>query len=205
MSAIMNSEKMCIDDSRHRPAVIRLLEAAVTGIVWLAYVGLLPYIWAAFMGRGSQTGALSRSFQWSAAEAHGLGFGSFVMQLLTVALCGSSLLYLWARYNRLRFQGKDRRKVPVTVTATELAEYYGGTREQIVSMQHERRLLMRHDADGRLTRVHYGHARDPRHSTLPSHRRVRRAWGHVRVVPGTSERFDAMSTQELRRYTRKAQ
>ena len=201
----MNSEHMCIDDSKHRPVVIRLLETVVTGIVWLAYVGLLPYIWAAFMGRGSQTGALSRSFQWSAAQANGLGFGSFVMQLLTVALCGSSLLYLWARYNRLRFQCKDRRKIPVTVTAAELAEYYGGTREQIVSLQHERRLLMRHDADGRLTRVHYGQALDPPHSALPSHRRVRRAWGHVRVVPGTSERFDAMSTQELRRYTRKAQ
>src|ERR1700738_1374306 len=140
MSAIMNSEKMCIDDSRHRPAVIRLLEAAVTGIVWLAYVGLLPYIWAAFMGRGSQTGALSRSFQWSAAEAHGLGFGSFVMQLLTVALCGSSLLYLWACYNRLRFQGKDRRKAPGTVTATELAEYYGGPRERVVRLHAERAL-----------------------------------------------------------------
>jgi hypothetical protein len=64
---------------------------------------------------------------------------------------------------------------------------------------------MRHDADGRLTRVHYGQALDPRHSARPSQRRVRRACGHVRVVPGTSERFDSMSTQELRRYTRKAQ
>jgi biofilm PGA synthesis protein PgaD len=196
---------MCIDDSRHRPAVIRLLEAVVTGIVWLAYVGLLPCIWSAFMERGAQTGAVSRSFLWSAAQANGLGFGSFVMQLLTVALCGSSLLYLWARYNRLRFQDKDRRKVPVTVAVTELAEYYGGTPEQIVSLQHERRLFMRHDPDGRLTRVHYGQARDPRHSALPSHRRVRRASGHVRVVAGTSARFDSMSTQELRRYTRKAQ
>jgi biofilm PGA synthesis protein PgaD len=201
----MNSEHMCIDDSRHRPAVIRLLEAVVTGIVWLAYVGLLPCIWSAFMERGAQTGAVSRSFLWSAAQANGLGFGSFVMQLLTVALCGSSLLYLWARYNRLRFQDKDRRKVPVTVAVTELAEYYGGTPEQIVSLQHERRLFMRHDPDGRLTRVHYGQARDPRHSALPSHRRVRRASGHVRVVAGTSARFDSMSTQELRRYTRKAQ
>jgi poly-beta-1,6-N-acetyl-D-glucosamine biosynthesis protein PgaD len=123
----MNSEQMCIDDSKHRPPVIRLLEAVMTGIVWLAYVGLLPYIWSAFSERGAQTGALSRSFQWTAAEAHGLGFGSFVMQLLAVALCGSSLLYLWACYNRLRFQNKDRRKVPVTVTATELAAYYGGS------------------------------------------------------------------------------
>ena len=200
----MNSEHMCIDHSKHRPAVIRLLEAAVTGIVWLAYIGLLPYLWPAFMERGAQTGAVSGPFQWSAAEAIGPGFGSFVMQLLAVALCGSSLLYLWARYNRLRFQGKDRRKVPVTVTEAELAACYGGTREQILSLQQERRLFMRHDPDGRLTRVHYGLAPDPPHSALLSKRRVRRPSGRVHVVSGTGARFDSMSTQELRRYVRVA-
>jgi biofilm PGA synthesis protein PgaD len=200
----MNSEQMCIDDSGHRPALIRLLEAVVTGIVWLAYIGLLPYLWSAFMEHGAQTGAPSSGHQWSAVQPNGPGFGSFVMQLAAVALGGSSLLYLWASYNRLRFRGKDRRKVAPTVTATDLAEYYGGTREQIVSLQQERRLFMRHDADGRLTRVHYGQAPDPRHSALPSHRRVRRSSGRVRVVSGSSAGFDSMSTQELRRYTRVA-
>jgi biofilm PGA synthesis protein PgaD len=200
----MNSEQMCIDHSRHRPAVIRLLEAVVTGIVWLAYVGLLPYLWSAFMKRGAQTGAVSGSFQWSAAHASGPGFGPFVMQLLTVAMCGSTLLYLWARYNRLRFQGKDRRRAAVTVTATELAEYYGGTCEQIVSLQQERRLFMRHDPDGRLTRVHYGFVPDPHHSVLTSRRRVRRSSGQVRVVTSSGAHFDSMSTQELRRYVRVA-
>jgi biofilm PGA synthesis protein PgaD len=150
----MISEQMCIDHSRHRPAVIRLLEAALTGIAWLAYVGILPWMWSVFVERGAAMGALSRSFPWSAAEA-GPGFGPFVMQLAAVALCGSSLLYLWAFYNRQRFRGKDRRRAAVTVTATELADYYGGTPEQIVSLQQERRLFMHHDATGRLTGVHY--------------------------------------------------
>jgi poly-beta-1,6-N-acetyl-D-glucosamine biosynthesis protein PgaD len=203
MNANMNSEHMCIDDSRHRPALIRLLEAVVTGIVWLAYVGVLPLIWSAFMKRGAATGAVSRSFPWSAAGA-GPGFGSFVMQVGAVALCGSSLLYCWALYNRQRFRGKDRRQATVTATAMELAEYYGGTPEQIVSLQQERRLFMRHDADGRLTRVHYGEPPDPRDSALLSHRRVRRSSGHVREVTANTAHFDAMSTQELRRYIRVA-
>jgi biofilm PGA synthesis protein PgaD len=194
---------MCIDDSRHRSAGIRLLEAAATGMVWLAYFGILPYLWAAFMQLGTQAPAVSVPFQWTGVGANGLGFDSFLAQLFTVVLCGSSLLYTWARYNGVRFRGKDRRKTAVTVTAPDLAVYYGGTPDQIVTLQDARRLYMRHDANGRLTRIHYGEAPDPRNSATRSDRRVRASSGDVQVVSETPIRFDAMSTQELRRYTRK--
>jgi biofilm PGA synthesis protein PgaD len=199
----MNSGHLCIDDSRHRPAGIRLLEAAATGIVWLAYFGILQYIWSAFRQRGAQAGAVSVPFQWT--RANGLGFDSFLVQLFAVVLCGSTLLYLWATYNKRRFRGKDRRKAAESVTATELAVYYGGTPEQIITLQDARRLYMRHDADGRLTRIHYGEAPDPRDSAKRSSRRVRRSSGHVHVVSGTPTYFDAISTQVLRRYTRIAE
>lgn len=198
----MNSGHQCIDDSRHRSVAIRLLEAVATVVVWLAYFGILPVIWLLLTQRGARTAAVSVPFQWGAAD--GLGFESFVVRLFVVVLFGSTSLYLWATYNRLRFRGKDRRKAPVCVTATDLAAYYGGTPGQIITLQDARRLYMRHDADGRLTRVHYGDAPDADHSAIHAQRRVRAASGHVHMVSGTPTQFDAMSTQELRRYTREA-
>jgi poly-beta-1,6-N-acetyl-D-glucosamine biosynthesis protein PgaD len=181
---------------------IRLLEAVATGVVWLAYFGILPYIWLALTQRGAPALAVPVAFQWGGAD--GLGFESFVLRLLAVVLVGSASLYLWATYNSLRFRGKDRRKAPVCVTPTDLAAYYGGTPAQIVTLQDARRLYMRHDADGRLTRIHYGEAPDPEHSAIHAPRRVRAKSGQVHTVSGTPTQFDAMSTQELRRYTREA-
>ncbi|GAC1304037.1 MAG: hypothetical protein NVSMB10_06600 [Steroidobacteraceae bacterium] len=182
--------------------ITRLIEAAATVLVWFAYFGLLPSIWSALTQPGAQADAISRPFHWSGTHANGMEFGSFAAQLFTVVLCGSSVLYLWANYNRWRFRGRDRRRESVNVTATELAAYYGGTSEQIVTLQEARRLYMRHDAEGRLTRIHYGEAPDYRDSAKRSDRRVRQSSGHVHVVSDTPTRFDAMSTQELRRYTR---
>jgi hypothetical protein len=138
----------------------------------------------------------------------------FVLQLDStgssygVVRAGAELQATWNPNDTWQIYGKGARFSPGTPLRALLhgvTADYGGTPEQIVSLQHERRLFMRHDPDGRLTRVHYGQAPDPRHSALPSHRRVRRSSGRVRVVSGTSARFDSMSTQELRRYTRKAQ
>ena len=198
----MNSEQMCIDDSRQRPASIRLLEAAITTLVWLSYMGALPLLASLFVPHSAHHpfGALT----WDALYAATLGFRAFAVQIFTVVLCGSSLLYAWARYNKLRFRGKDRRTRPVNVTATELARYYGGTPEQIATLQQARRLYMRHDPEGRLTRVHYGVPSDAPHLAHRASRRVRQSSGAVHNVQGVAANFDSISTQELRRAPRKA-
>jgi poly-beta-1,6-N-acetyl-D-glucosamine biosynthesis protein PgaD len=147
---------MCIDDSKHLPLGVRLLEAVSTTVLWLAYLGLLSYVQSAIMEHNGQTGALHHPFgEWSRSQAPGLGFESFIAHLFGVTLCGSSVLFLWARYNRLRFRGRDRRNAPATVSEKQLGDYFGATCEQIATLQHARRLVMHHDAEGRLTGVRF--------------------------------------------------
>jgi biofilm PGA synthesis protein PgaD len=149
---MMISAQMCIDDSRHRPLGVRLLEAVSTTLLWLAYLGLLSYVQSAVVDHDGLTTTPVHPF---GSQANGATLESFIGHLLGLTLCGSSLLFLWAGYNRLRFRGRDRRKDPAIVSVKQLAEYYGATCEQIATLQHARRLVMHHDAEGELTRVRY--------------------------------------------------
>lgn len=150
----MDSAQMCIDDSRHLPLGVRLLEAISTTVLWLAYLGVLSCAQSAALDDG-RTAMHAHALAWSPSQAPGLGFDSFVAHLLCITLCGSSMLFLWARYNRLRFKGRDRRKAPPLVSEQQFAQHFGATREQIVTLRRARRLVMHHDADGRLTLVRY--------------------------------------------------
>jgi poly-beta-1,6-N-acetyl-D-glucosamine biosynthesis protein PgaD len=151
----MNSAQMCIDDSRHLPLAVRVVEAISTTLLWLGYLGLLSYVQSAVVGHDGLTAAPVHALGSSQSQGVGLSFDSFVMHVLGVTVCGSSVLFLWARYNRARFRSRDRRNEPAMVSKEQFALYFGATCEQIATLQHARRLVMHHDDAGRLTRVRY--------------------------------------------------
>jgi poly-beta-1,6-N-acetyl-D-glucosamine biosynthesis protein PgaD len=155
----MNGAQMCIDDSKDLPLRVRLLETVSTVLLWLVYLGVASFVQSALILR--QVGvtttishpSASTFLQDSAGHA-----ASFAAHLLMVTILGSSVLFLWARYNQKRFRGRDRRRAPIAVFEIQLAEYYSATPEQIMTIQQARRLVMHHDADGRLARVRYRRA-----------------------------------------------
>jgi poly-beta-1,6-N-acetyl-D-glucosamine biosynthesis protein PgaD len=149
----MNSAQMCIDDSRHLPLAVRVVEAISTTLLWLGYLGLLSYLQSAVVGHDGLTAATVHALGSSQSQGVGLSFDSFVMHVLGVTFCGSSVLFLWACYNGARFRGRDRRNEPAMVSEEQFAHYFGATREQIATLQGARRLVMHHDTEGRLTRV----------------------------------------------------
>jgi poly-beta-1,6-N-acetyl-D-glucosamine biosynthesis protein PgaD len=153
---------MCIDDSKDLPLRVRLLETVSTVLLWLVYLGVASFFQSALIPQ--HVGAIPTISHPSILtywEDNAVDAGSFAVHLLIVTLIGSSVLFLWARYNQMRFRGRDRRRESITVSEVHLAEYYSATPEQIRTIQHARRLVMHHDADGRLARVRYRRASQP--------------------------------------------
>src|SRR5271166_4795502 len=75
---------------------------------------------------------------------HLLGFYATV-----IASLGASLL-IWAYYNLVRFRGVMRRKSVPTSLNPSVTQRYGIAAELLAQWHHERRLVLHHDADGKL-------------------------------------------------------
>ena len=70
-----------------------------------------------------------------------------------VVLINTVLLFAWARYNQMRFRGKERRKAMPVVTIADYARMYGFAPEEIAAWQSARILVMHHNDDGQLVQV----------------------------------------------------
>jgi poly-beta-1,6-N-acetyl-D-glucosamine biosynthesis protein PgaD len=158
----MNGAQMCIDNSKELPLRVRLLEAVSTMLLWLVYLGVASFVQSNLVPQQvGVTKTISHSSTLIYLQDNAVHAGSFAAHLFIVTIFGSSVLFLWAGYNQMRFRGRDRRRAPITVSEIQLAEYYSATPQQIMTIQHARRLVMHHDADGRLARVRYRRASEP--------------------------------------------
>jgi biofilm PGA synthesis protein PgaD len=79
-------------------------------------------------------------------------FGAYAL----IAILNAGVLITWARYNQLRFRGRDRRKPPMPVTLQELSESYGIPPLEIFEWQQARVLTMHHDEAGELRAIEVG-------------------------------------------------
>ena len=70
-----------------------------------------------------------------------------------VVLINTAMLFAWARYNQIRFRGKDRRKAMPVVTVADYSRMYGFAPEEIAAWQSARILIVHHDEDGKLVQV----------------------------------------------------
>jgi biofilm PGA synthesis protein PgaD len=73
---------------------------------------------------------------------------AFIYSMVVLLLCGS--LLLWALKEYLRFRDSTRRRIPIPVESTELADYAKLEQEHIVEWQGVRRLTAHHDEHGHL-------------------------------------------------------
>jgi poly-beta-1,6-N-acetyl-D-glucosamine biosynthesis protein PgaD len=158
----MNGAQMCIDNSKDLPLRVRLLEAVSTVLLWLVYLGVVSFVQPDLTPQQiGATKTISHPSTLTYLQDNAVDAGTFAAHLLIVTILGSSVLFLWARYNQMRFRRRERRRESITVSEVHLAEYYSATPKQIRTIQHARRLVMHHDADGRLARVRYRRASEP--------------------------------------------
>jgi biofilm PGA synthesis protein PgaD len=73
-----------------------------------------------------------------------------------VAAINATLLISWARYNQLRFRGRERRRPATPVTLKDLSEQYGRPVSDVAEWQQARILTLHHDETGRLQSVELG-------------------------------------------------
>lgn len=75
---------------------------------------------------------------------------AFYFQIIVI---NGLILVLWARYNRFRFRGKDRRSAKSTVASAEIAESLDMNVLQVEGAQRARRMIVHHDERGVIERV----------------------------------------------------
>ena len=139
-----------IEEARQRPLWTRLRDIALTVALWLLY---------AYMVRDFLL-FLAETIAWLL----GLGpvpphaklavplfptLGSYAL----IALMNALILISWARYNQMRFRGRERRKASPHVTPADMAKMYHVTAEEVAAWQQARILIVHHDGDGHLIGV----------------------------------------------------
>ena len=111
-------------------------------LLWLPLITLLAWL---FFGYQFQ-------FQFVDREGY-LGFLAMLTTYATVVLIMGGSLIVWAKYNHLRFRGKDRRKGFVVSTIDELAVLYAQPVATIERWQACAVMTVHHDEKGAIQRV----------------------------------------------------
>ncbi|CAB1210339.1 poly-beta-1,6-N-acetyl-D-glucosamine biosynthesis protein PgaD [Acinetobacter bouvetii] len=73
-----------------------------------------------------------------------------LINIMTMILVFTGILFLWATYNWIRFHGKDRRKAPSAINEQQLASSFKVSTTDIVNMQQARNLTLYYDHKGAL-------------------------------------------------------
>ncbi len=131
------------------PAPSRFGWALVTGFFWMVWVYLwLPLLTVvAWLSGINLFGKLAGQ-----TAAHELReFGQLVViYAAVICIMGGSLL-TWARIEFLRFRNVNRRSRPEPVSIVEVAQYAGVPVEELSRWAQSKRVVIHHDAHGRVT------------------------------------------------------
>ncbi|ATE61462.1 poly-beta-1,6-N-acetyl-D-glucosamine biosynthesis protein PgaD [Thauera sinica] len=146
----------------------RAVSKTLTTLFWLIWLGLwLPLAtllgWAMF---GWQ-------FKVHMFDLGGLErFVDLLAVYAAVIAAMSGSLMAWARYNYLRFRGKDRRRSVGSVPLHALAARAGQSTETVQDWHAMRIMVAHHDANGHIVRVADKTAADRETHHLPPHQAV---------------------------------
>jgi len=141
-----------IIDAARRPGWARARDRVLTAAAWLlvAVLGIDAVRFAAAIARRLFAGEATHELEAALAVAVTLGSYAGIVLLNTAAIVA------WALYNRLRFQGQDRRGNAAPVVPEELAARYGRTAEEVRRWQGARILVVHHLPEGEIRQVEIG-------------------------------------------------
>jgi biofilm PGA synthesis protein PgaD len=126
--------------------------AALTAVAWVVYLYLVRDGAAAALGVAVAVGMLEPYSPPDEICAVAQTLGRYAL----VAAVNAALLIAWARYNQLRFRGRERRKAPAPVTLKALSERYVRPVSDLAEWQQARVLTLHHDETGQLLRADIG-------------------------------------------------
>lgn len=126
-------------------------------LLWLPLVTLLAWM---FFGYQFQ-------FQFVDREGY-LGLLAMLTTYVTVVLVMGGSLIIWAKYNHLRFRGKDRRKGFVVPTIDELAVLYAQSVDTIERWRACAVVTVHHDEHGAIQRVESGAVTQSEPAKIPA-------------------------------------
>jgi biofilm PGA synthesis protein PgaD len=129
-----------------RSRLVKLRDWVLTGLWWIFWLYLIREIFVIAL-----TVIAERSDAERMATVRDITstFG-FYFQVIVI---NGLILILWARYNRFRFRGKDRRSAKSAVTAEEIAEGLEMTLLQVQTAQRARRMVVHHDEGGLIQEI----------------------------------------------------
>jgi biofilm PGA synthesis protein PgaD len=146
-------EKMIIEKPQAQDKKQRLAQGAVTAAFWFLFICLLRplftlvawlvgvVLFSREMVGNDRLFELGRVLVWYGLVILVIGF----------------VLRSWAWYNQKRFAGRDKRRtVPHFVSVEELAAFNRVDSGSLAGWQRARRLLVRHDPEGRVIGVETG-------------------------------------------------
>ena len=146
----------------------RVVFGSMTALFWALWI----YLWLPVLAFIGWMLGLKIAYDEMVARSgyvdlvHQLGLYSFIIFCL-----GASLL-IWAYYNYFRFHGTDRRKRRPQATLDELNKRYGIAPEELERWILARRLLVHHNAEGRILWAELAPSQAPRRSIQRSRARA---------------------------------
>ncbi len=108
----------------------RTLFGLFTLLAWTIYL----YLWAPLATLGLWLAGMRTAYLQVYLQQHAVNVG-LLLQLATIAACCAAVLIGWAEYNRIRFQGIDRRAPQPNATIEQIAERLHADADQVRTLQ----------------------------------------------------------------------
>jgi biofilm PGA synthesis protein PgaD len=129
-----------------RTRLTRVRDWIMTALWWVFWLYLIREVFFVALDLFAER---TEPIRAALMEDIGRTFG-FYFQVIAI---NGLILIGWARYNRFRFRGKDRRSAKSSVTGGEIAETLSMSLFQVEAAQRARRMVVHHDDYGTITRV----------------------------------------------------
>lgn len=142
----MTTTDPIIDMPRLRTQLVKLRDWLMTALWWIFWLYLIREVFTITV---DLVAARSDAIRMQAV-AEIAGTFAFYFQII---LINGLMLILWARYNRFRFRGKDRRSAKSSVSQEEIAESLEMSVALVKTAQRARRMIVHHDGLGLIEQI----------------------------------------------------
>jgi biofilm PGA synthesis protein PgaD len=137
---------LIIDRPGLQTARQRLLFGSMTVVFWALWI----YLWLPILALIGWALGFKIAYYEMVVKNGYVGLLHLLGFYVTVIVCLGASLLIWAYYNLARFRGVMRRKSVPNSSSPGVAERYRIAPEDLALWKRERRLVLHHDADGRL-------------------------------------------------------
>lgn len=131
-----------------RSRLLASVDVLLTSLAWLALIYLLGKGMLAIV-QGQRSGPEVTLFERFLPSAGTLGAYAIV------AVVNACVLLLWAKYNELRFRGKDRRAALAQLSSEQVAQSFSMDADTRLSVATSRWMTVHHGAEGQVQSIDF--------------------------------------------------